>query len=226
MRVVDVIAEVLVREGVKYMPCYPTTVVMEAAAAAGIRPIISRQERVGMGIADGFSRVSNGRPVGVFAMQYGPGAENAFSGVATAYSDSVPVLVIPLGHTTDKAGVLPHFNSVRIFGPVTKSVEEVNTADRVVQVMRRAFSNLSMGPPGPVMVEVPADVATQEVDESAAAYQPVKAARAAGNPRDVDEAARVLVGGQQTNNPRGTGCALRRGPARIWCSSQSCFRRR
>ena len=198
MRVVDVIAEVLVREGVKYMPCYPTTVVMEAAAAAGIRPIISRQERVGMGIADGFSRVSNGRPVGVFAMQYGPGAENAFPGVATAYSDSVPVLVIPLGHTTDKAGVLPHFNSVRIFGPVTKSVEEVNTADRVVQVMRRAFSNLSMGPPGPVMVEVPADVATQEVDESAAAYQPVKAARAAGNPRDVDEAARVLV---EANRP-------------------------
>ena len=79
MKVVDAIAEILKREGVEYLPCYPTSPMIEAAAAVGIRPIVSRQERVGMGIADGFSRVSNGRPVGVFAMQSGPGAENAFS---------------------------------------------------------------------------------------------------------------------------------------------------
>ena len=60
-----------------------------------------------MGIADGFSRVSNGRPVGVFTMQYGPGAENAYPGVATAYSDSVSVLVLPLGHPRERAGILP-----------------------------------------------------------------------------------------------------------------------
>ena len=193
MKVVDAIAEILKREGVKYLPCYPTTSTIEAAAAAGIRPIVCRQERVGMGIADGFSRVSNGRPVGVFTMQYGPGAENAFSGVATAFSDSVPVLVLPLGHPKERAGILPHFNSVRVFGPVTKSAEEVNTGERVGEVMRRAFSNLKMGRPGPVLVEIPSDVAQEEVEESAFAYQPVKATRAAANPRDVDEAARVLV---------------------------------
>ena len=194
MKVVDAIAEILKREGVKYLPCYPTTSTIEAAAAAGIRPIVCRQERVGMGIADGFSRVSNGRPVGVFTMQYGPGAENAFAGVSTAYSDSVPVLVLPLGHPKERAGILPHFNSVRVFGPVTKSAEEVNTGERVGEVMRRAFSNLKMGRTGPVLVEIPSDVAQEEVDESAFAYQPVKATRAAANPRDVDEAARVLVG--------------------------------
>ena len=92
MKVVDVIAEILKREGVEFLSCYPTNPLIEAAASAGIRPIVCRQERVGVGIADGFSRVTNGRRIGVFTMQAGPGAENAFSGVATAYSDSVPVL--------------------------------------------------------------------------------------------------------------------------------------
>ena len=86
MKVVDVIAEILKREGVEFLSCYPSTQLIEAAAAIGIRPYVCRQERVGVGIADGFSRVSNGRRIGVFAMQYGPGSENAFAGVATAYS--------------------------------------------------------------------------------------------------------------------------------------------
>ena len=86
MRTVDLIADILRREGVQYLSCFPTTPVLEATAVAGIRPIISRQERVGVGIADGYSRVTWGNPMGVFAMQYGPGAENAFSGIATAYS--------------------------------------------------------------------------------------------------------------------------------------------
>ena len=193
MNVVEAIAEIMKREGVRYLSCYPTTPLIEAAAAAGIKPIVSRQERVGVGIADGFSRVSNGRPVGVFTMQYGPGAENAFSGVATAYSDSVPMLVVPLGHPTERAGVVRYFNSARAYGPVTKSVEEVNSASRVSDIMRRAFSQLRMGRPGPVMVEVPADVAQQEVDESVLDYEPVKFTCAAGDPRDIDEAARVLV---------------------------------
>ena len=193
MNVVEAIAEILKREGVQYLSCYPTTPLIEAASAAGIKPIVSRQERVGVGIADGFSRISNGRPVGVFTMQYGPGAENAFSGVATAYSDSVPMLVLPLGHPTERAGAVRYFNSTRAYGQVTKSAEEVNSGSRVSDIMRRAFSQLKMGRPGPVMVEVPADVAQQEVDESVLAYEPVKFTCAAGDPRDIDEAARVLV---------------------------------
>ena len=78
MLVMNVIAEILKREGVSTLFCFPTTPIIEAAAAAGIKPVICRQERVGVHMADGFSRVSNGRPPGVFAMQYGPGAENAF----------------------------------------------------------------------------------------------------------------------------------------------------
>jgi len=81
MKVVDVIAEILKREGVEFLSCYPTNTLIEAAASVGIRPIVCRQERVGVGIADGFTRVTNGKRIGVFTMQAGPGAENAFSGV-------------------------------------------------------------------------------------------------------------------------------------------------
>src|SRR6266850_960690 len=77
MKVVDAIAEIMKREGVEFLSTYPTTPIIDAAAAAGIRPVLCRQERVGVGIADGFSRTTNGRRLGVFAMQYGPGAENA-----------------------------------------------------------------------------------------------------------------------------------------------------
>ncbi|MGH8070833.1 MAG: thiamine pyrophosphate-requiring protein [Candidatus Entotheonellia bacterium] len=193
MKVIDAIAEIMKREGVQFLSCYPTTPIIEACAAVGIRPYLCRQERVGGGIADGYSRVTNGKPIGVFAMQYGPGAENAFPGVATAYSDSTPILVLPLGHPRDRAQVFPLFSSARTYASVTKSVETLNLAGEVSEVMRRAFSLLKMGRPGPVMVEIPADVALEEVSESALQYTAVKATRPVGNPRDITEAARVLL---------------------------------
>ena len=193
MRTVDAVAEILKREGVEYLPCFPTTPVIEACAAAGIRPIVCRQERVGVGIADGYSRITNGKKPGVFACQYGPGAENAYSGVATAFSDSVPMLLLPMGNAHSLAGVEPHYNSRDSYGSVTKRVEEVNAPDRVSEVMRRAFSSLRMGRPGPVMVEIPADVGLDEVDESALGYRPVKTAKSAADARDIDQVARVLL---------------------------------
>src|SRR3712207_8059501 len=118
MRVVDAIAEILKREGVDFLSCYPTTILIEACAAIGMRPVLCRQERVGVDIADGFSRVANGRRNGVFAMQYGPGAENAFPGIATAYSDSAPILVLPLGHPREQSRVFPNFRSSRTYDSV------------------------------------------------------------------------------------------------------------
>ncbi len=193
MKVIDAIAEIMKREGIQFLSCYPTTPIIESCAAVGIRPYLCRQERVGGGIADGYSRVTNGRPIGVFAMQYGPGAENAFPGVATAYSDSTPILVLPLGHQRDRAQVFPLFSSARTYASVTKSVETLNLAREVSEVMRRAFNLLKMGRPGPVMVEIPADVALEEVPESALQYTALKATHPVGNPRDITEAARVLL---------------------------------
>ena len=195
MRTIDAIAQILKIEGIEYLSAFPTTPVIEAAAAAGIRPIICRQERVGVGIGDGYARVTNGRPPGVFAMQYGPGAENAYAGVATAFSDGVPMLLLPLGHPRERDGVFPHYSSLRSYASVTKQIEQINTPERVTDAMRRAFGALKRGRPGPVMLEIPADVATAEVSPSILdGYAPVKRAASGGDPDDVEAAAKALLG--------------------------------
>ncbi|MCY3907380.1 MAG: thiamine pyrophosphate-requiring protein [Anaerolineaceae bacterium] len=193
MRVIDAIAQIMKQEGVTFLATFPTTPVIESAAGVGIRPVVCRQERVGVGMADGYARMTNGNPVGAFAMQFGPGAENAFAGVATAFSDSVPLLVLPLGHRRDRAQVYPHFSSARAFESVLKSVETINVAHDVGPVMRRAFNAMKQGRAGPAMVEIPEDVALEEVDEAALDYRPVKATRTAGDPQDIEKATRALV---------------------------------
>jgi acetolactate synthase I/II/III large subunit len=194
MRVTDAIVEILKREGVKHLSCYPTTSLIEAAADADIRPIVCRQERAGIGIADGFARITNGRTPSAFAMQYGPGAENAFPGIATAFSDSTPMLLLPLGHPRDRDRVFPNFSSVRTYESVTKSVEQISIPERTVDAMRRAIAATRIGRPGPAMVEIPADVAGMEVDPAMVeAYQPVVAPRSAASADDIDRAARLLL---------------------------------
>ncbi|MEM7021829.1 MAG: thiamine pyrophosphate-binding protein, partial [Pseudomonadota bacterium] len=75
------IAEILKREGVEIIFGYPVNHILEYAARAEIRPIIVRQERIGLHMADAYSRLGSGEKIGVFAMQHGPGAENAYGGV-------------------------------------------------------------------------------------------------------------------------------------------------
>jgi acetolactate synthase-1/2/3 large subunit len=73
-----IIAEILKREGTEFLSCYPRNSLIEACAELDIRPILCRQERVGVGMADGYSRIKQGRRNGVFAAQAGPGIENLF----------------------------------------------------------------------------------------------------------------------------------------------------
>jgi len=194
MRTIDAIAEILKREGINILPSFPTTPVIEAAAAAGIKPVICRQERVGVGIADGWSRVKNGKPAGAFAMQYGPGAENAYAGVSTAFSDAVPMLLLPLGHPLDRDRVFPNFSSIRSYESVTKFAEQVNQPRRVGDTLRRAFAQMRSGRPGPALVEIPVDVGNAEVEPSVVEnYRPVKIARAQANPEEVMSAAKALL---------------------------------
>jgi thiamine pyrophosphate-dependent acetolactate synthase large subunit-like protein len=193
MRADQAVIEVLKREGVTTLFCFPTTSVIETAVAAGLRPIICRQERVGVDMADGYSRVTNGRPPGVFAMQYGPGAENAFPGIATTFSDSVPVLFLPLGHAREQAQVFPMFHASRTYASVTKQVEHVIVPEQVPAAMRRAFSQLKNGRPGPVMVELPRDLLGLEIGNDALEHQSVRRTRATPDTDDVEDAARLLV---------------------------------
>ncbi len=192
MLVMDAIAEILKREGLKTMFCFPTTPIIEAAVAAGLTPVICRQERVGVDMANGYARTANGRPPAVFAMQYGPGAENAFPGIATAFSDSAPLLLLPLGHPREHAHLFPMFNSTRTYASVTKSVEPITLPTQVGGVMRRAFNGLKNGRLGPCMVEVPMDVVKAKLD-GMPPYEVVRQVRSAGDPGDIDRAAKLLL---------------------------------
>ena len=214
MLVMDAITEILKREGISTMFCFPTTPIIEAAVAGGMRPVICRQERVGVHMADGCARVTNGKPAGVFAMQYGPGAENAFAGIASAYSDSTPILLIPLGHPRETAQMWPLFNSTRTYASVTKHVEPVMLPEHTVPAMRRAFNALKNGRPGPVMVEVPADVMTAEFAGNDVDYTAIRPTRSAGDARDIDDAAKMLLEAQVADHHRRPGRALRRGQRR------------
>ena len=192
MKVGEAIAEILKREGVEILFGYPVNHLIESAAAAGIRPIIVRQERVGLHMADAISRLTSGAKIGAFVMQHGPGSENAFGGVAQAFSESVPILVMPMGYARRLAQVSPNFNSVVSMRTVTKSAEAVLLAAEAPTIFRRAFSRLRNGRGGPALVEIPQDLFAEELP-GPLAYEPVIAARYGPDAVDVRRAAAALV---------------------------------
>ena len=190
----DLVARILKQEGVDFMGVIPFNSLEEAAAKAGIRPLIFRQERVGVNMADAYTRVTNGRGTGVFAMQAGPGAENAFAGVAQAYADSVPILLLPASAPRSRAGVHPTFSPNRTYESVVKWSGRVEMPEEIPNQLRRAFSQLRLGRPGPVLLELPSDILRGELPDDNAAYAPVRQRRSAGDPQDAREAAKVLLG--------------------------------
>ncbi|MCC7274157.1 MAG: thiamine pyrophosphate-requiring protein [Alphaproteobacteria bacterium] len=192
MKAASAIAEILKREGVEIVFGYPVNHILEYVAHIGIRPVIVRQERVGLHMADAYSRLSRGRKLGVFAMQHGPGAENAFGGVAQCFGESVPVLVMPMGYPRRISQVPPNFSSVLNMRHVTKSAETVLSAADIPAIMRRAFTQLRNGRGGPCLVEVPTDVFGEEVAEPIA-YEPVMTTRFGPDPEAVAKAADMLL---------------------------------
>src|SRR5215213_1998430 len=145
MRVPAAIAEILKREGVEIVFGYPVNPVFDAVAEKDIRPIVVRQERIGIHMADAYSRVNSGDKIGVFTMQSGPGAENAFGAVAQAYSESVPMVVLPGGYARHLTNVYPNFNSMVNYAHVTKWAEQVTLSQYIPEAMRRAFTQARNG---------------------------------------------------------------------------------
>src|SRR5256712_5520647 len=165
MKAAAAVAEILKREGVKFLIVYLVNPIIEAAAEAEIRTIIVRQERTGLHMAEAVTRISSGARVGVFAMQHGPGSENAFGGVAQAYGDSVPIIVLPGGYPRRITNIPPNFNSFINYRHVTKWIEQVIMADAVPDALRRAFTQVKNGRPRPVLIEIPVDVFQEEVPD-------------------------------------------------------------
>ena len=166
MNVADAVARVLKAEGVDVLFAYPVNPLIEAAAKLDIRTIIVRQERIGLHMADALSRVTSGEKIGVFCMQNGPGSENAFGGVAQAYGDSAPILVLPAGYPRMINQIQPNFSSALNYRHITKHCEQVNLAAAVPEAMRRAFTQVRNGRPGPVLVEFPSDVFGEQISDS------------------------------------------------------------
>src|SRR5919197_2882368 len=140
VKVSAAIADILKKEGVSFLIGYPVNPIIVASAAADVRTIIVRQERTGLHMCEAFSRVTSGEQLGVFAMQHGPGAENSFGGVAQAYGDTAPIVILPSGYPRNLAGLPPNFRSALNFQHVTKWAEEVQTAEETGPALRRAVT--------------------------------------------------------------------------------------
>ena len=196
MNAAAVVADILKREGVRVLLGYPVNPIIEAAAEADIRTIIVRQERTGLHMADALSRVSSAERIGVFAMQHGPGTENSFGGVAQAYGDSVPIVVLPAGYPRRLLNLPPNFSSFLNYQHVTKWAEQVILADAVPDAMRRAFTQVRNGRPRPVLVELPVDVLREEVADGWT-YTPAPRLRTAPDPRAVAEVAAALLAAER-----------------------------
>jgi acetolactate synthase I/II/III large subunit len=188
MNVGQITAQILKREGVEFLLTYPLNPLTERVAEVDIRPIVVRQERIGIHMADAISRLSSGDKVGVFACQEGPGIENAFGGVAQCWSEGVPLIVFPSG---GGSFIRPAFNSTLNFQHVTKHSEIVSRPEQIVPALRRAFTIARNGRPGPVLIEVAGIWGAEfpgELD-----YTPSRRILSAPDPRDVDAAAAALV---------------------------------
>ena len=205
MQGADAIAEILRREGTEFLAVYPAQAMVDAAAKAGIRPIICRQERVGMAIADGFSRITNGKRIGVFSMQQGPGSENAFPGAAQAFSDNTPILLLPGGEYKEKAFVAPNFSPYDNYAHVTKWRAQINMVERIPELMRRAFYQLKTGKGGPVLLETPRDIWTEELPGELD-YKPVFGNKTMPPPGGIREIAEALLEAERPVIYAGQGC--------------------
>ena len=186
------IAKILKAEGVEWLAAFPMQTLIDAAAKEGIRPIVTRQERAGVNMADGYSRVMNGRRIGVFTMQRGPGAENAFGGVAQGFADNVPLLVLPGGAERGRFGAHPGFDAVSHYGGVTKWCGYLADRSQIPGHFRTAFTRLKHGRPAPVLIEIPADLSTAEYGGDLD-YRPVRAHRSAADPDDVRDLVAALL---------------------------------
>ena len=192
MKTGPAIAEILKREGVEYLFAYPVNHLIEHCATLDIRPIIVRQERIGLHMADAMSRLTKGRKMGVFCMQSGPGSENAYGGVAQAFGESVPLLVIPAGYPRRIAHVPPNFNSTLTMAHVAKHAEPITSGAEIENIMRRAFSLLRNGRGSPVIIEFPAEANVEDAPDPLT-YVPVVATKYGPDPAAVKAAAKVLV---------------------------------
>ena len=193
MKGTEFIAKILKAEGIDSVTCFPSNPLIEAVAKEGIRPISFRNERGAVMAADGFSRISQRKKFGVAIVQSQAGAENAMGGIAQAYADNIPILLMPGGISLSQLGVKPNFSALQNYQGWVKQVETVLSPNEVGNVMRRSFNALRNGPPGPVVVEMTSDVCSLEIPKDSENYCSPRSAKVIPSQNDIRDAVKFLM---------------------------------
>ena len=193
MDVNGAVARILKTEGVEWVSCFPSNMLIESVAQEGIRTIMFRQERGAIMAADGYSRQNDRRKFGVIITQGGPGSENSMGGIAQTFSDNVPILYFAGGPALGQYAVRPNFSPARTYQSVSRHAEVITHPSQVSATMRRAFHALRNGRPGPVIIEIPADVGGQEVSEGSLDYQSPKRSIQTPSTSDMADAVELLL---------------------------------
>ncbi len=197
MRGGDAVIHALEKEGVEYisgfagggeLPLGPAL-----RASQQIKVFSARHERQGVEIADGYARATG--KVGVAMTGTGPGATNTLTGIAGAFADNIPVLLlmgqVPLAQLGKE---VQQEVSASIFDTLVKWRGTMAKVEDIPSIMRRAFTALRSGSPGPVVLEMPQDVLMTEVPDGSLVYEPVGPGRkAAPDADEVAKAADLLV---------------------------------
>ena len=211
-------AEITIRclqeEGVQCIFGYPGGAVLfiydELFKQDKVRHILVRNEQAAIHAADGYARSSN--KVGVALVTSGPGVTNAVTGIATAYMDSIPMVVISGQVPTSAIGLdaFQEVDTVGITRPCVKHNFLVKDISELALTIKKAFYIASTGRPGPVLVDIPKDVTQQKIKfvypdkVSMRSYNPV----IKGNARQIKKAAELILSAKRPMVYAGGGVIL------------------
>ncbi|MEZ5481975.1 MAG: acetolactate synthase 3 large subunit [Porticoccaceae bacterium] len=158
----EIVIRALQDAGVKYLWGYPGGTVLHIYDAlfrqAGIKHILVRHEQAAVHAADAYARATG--EVGAVLVTSGPGATNAITGIATAYMDSIPLVIVSGQVTSDKVGD-DAFQETDMLGasrPIVKHSFQAKRAEDLAEIIAKSFYIAGTGRPGPVVIDIPKDV--------------------------------------------------------------------
>jgi len=197
------LARILKAEKVPWVSTYPVVGINNALGEEGIPLVMMRDDRYAVALADAFTRVTNGNEIGVCTVMGGQnaaGVQVAFGAFAQAYLDGSRFLCITDGMPAGAVGTCG-FDIGESLRPVTKWIGHIDQPQRTPEIMRRAFTLLRTGRPGPVILTIPrlrGDAAAAfTYDEEAYPNTPIRGGKSAPDPDDVKEAVRALLGAKK-----------------------------
>ncbi|UKO97942.1 biosynthetic-type acetolactate synthase large subunit [Nostoc sp. UHCC 0870] len=199
----------LLRHGVEYIFGYPGGAILpiyddlyKVEATGSLKHILVRHEQGAAHAADGYARATG--KVGVCFGTSGPGATNLVTGIATAYMDSIPMVIVT-GQVPRKMIGTDAFQETDIYGitiPIVKHSYVVRDPADMARTVAEAFHIASTGRPGPVLIDVPKDVAFEEFDyvpvEPGTVKLPGYRPTVKGNPRQINAAIQLI---QESRRP-------------------------